>query len=75
MQTVFSDGLIHSLGHGVGMDIHELPVLSRNKEDIFQKGMVFTIEPGIYLENIGGVRLEVMALITDNGVKILNSIK
>lgn len=74
-QNGFKDGLIHSLGHGVGMDIHELPVLSRNKEDVFQKDMVFTIEPGIYLENIGGVRLEIMALITDNGVKILNSIK
>ena len=74
-QNEFKHGLIHSLGHGVGMDIHELPILSRNKKDIFQKDMVFTIEPGIYLENIGGVRIEVMALITDNGVKILNSIK
>ncbi|MBU1077054.1 MAG: aminopeptidase P family protein [Spirochaetes bacterium] len=69
----FKDGLIHSLGHGVGLDIHESPTISRNKDDFFQKGMVFTIEPGIYIENIGGVRIEVMAHLSDKGVKILNS--
>ena len=70
----FQEGLIHGLGHGVGLDIHELPVLSRNKKDIFQEGMIFTIEPGIYLENIGGVRIEVMAYISKQGLKILNSV-
>ena len=69
----FKDGLIHSIGHGVGLDIHESPVLIRNKKNIFKKGMVFTIEPGIYLENIGGVRIELMAYMSDKGLKILNS--
>lgn len=68
----FKNGLIHALGHGVGMDIHESPVLSRNKEDTFKEGMVFTIEPGIYLEDIGGVRLEIMVYLSKNGVEVLN---
>ena len=69
----FHEGMIHGLGHGVGLDIHELPVLSRNKKDTFKEGMVFTIEPGIYLENIGGVRIELMAYISKQGLKILNT--
>jgi len=68
----FSSGLIHSLGHGVGLDIHELPVINRKKKEIFKEGMVFTIEPGIYLENIGGIRIEIMGYVTSNGFKMLN---
>jgi len=69
----FKEGLIHGLGHGVGLDIHEQPVINRNKKDIFKEGMVFTIEPGIYLENIGGVRIELMGCLTKQGLKILNN--
>lgn len=71
----FKNGLIHSLGHGVGLEIHEAPTLSRNKNAIFKEGMIFTIEPGIYLEDIGGVRLEIMAYLSQKGIKILNSPK
>lgn len=53
----------HSLGHGVGLDVHELPVLNSISQDIIQDGMVFTIEPGIYLPGKFGVRLEETVLI------------
>lgn len=48
----------HSLGHGVGLEIHEHPYLSPKSKEVLKEGMVFSIEPGIYLPGIGGVRLE-----------------
>jgi len=57
---------VHSLGHGVGLDIHELPRVSKNSEDIVQEGMVFTIEPGIYIPGEFGVRIEDMVMIDYN---------
>lgn len=63
----FKEGLIHSLGHGVGLDIHEFPVLSENKDLRLMKNTVFTIEPGIYIEGLCGVRIENMVSLTDKG--------
>lgn len=57
----------HSLGHGVGIEVHEEPRLSSKSEDVLGDGMVFTIEPGIYVEGLGGVRIEDMATY-ENGV-------
>lgn len=48
----------HSTGHGVGLQIHELPMISENSEAVISEGMAFTIEPGIYIEGLGGVRIE-----------------
>lgn len=62
----------HALGHGVGLAVHEAPRLSRFSRAKLHPGMVVTIEPGIYLEGKGGVRLENMAVVTDNGCDILN---
>ena len=49
---------IHSLGHGTGLEIHELPNLSPKSKDRLENGMVFSIEPGVYLPKLGGIRLE-----------------
>ena len=62
----------HSLGHGVGLDVHEFPVLSKNpafKNARFEENMVFTIEPGLYFKDNFGIRIENTVLLTKNGVK------
>jgi len=64
----------HSLGHGVGLDIHELPRLSPNDDTILQPGMVVTIEPGIYLPDVGGVRIEDTVVVTEKGCEILTEL-
>lgn len=65
----------HALGHGVGLEIHEKPFLSRRTEDVLQPGMVITIEPGIYLANRFGVRIEDMLLVTDDGCENLTTVE
>ncbi len=62
----------HGLGHGVGLEIHEAPVISGKSREILQKDMVFTIEPGIYVPGTGGVRIEDMVLLTKSGAEVLS---
>ncbi|MEX0887366.1 MAG: aminopeptidase P family protein [Phycisphaeraceae bacterium] len=62
----------HSLGHGIGMDIHELPTLSPRSEGELEPGQVVTIEPGIYLPGVGGVRIEDDVLVTDRGRRVMS---
>lgn len=64
----------HGLGHGVGLEIHEAPRLSPLKESILEKGMIVTVEPGIYLPEWGGIRLENMVLVTEDGAEVLNTL-
>ena len=62
----------HALGHGVGLEVHESPSINRKNNHRIQKGMVFTIEPGIYLPGKFGIRIEDMVLVTTNGAEVLS---
>jgi Xaa-Pro aminopeptidase len=63
----------HALGHGVGMRVHEAPGISRLNEEPLKPGMVFTVEPAIYVPGFGGVRIEDMVLVKRNGCEILTA--
>ncbi|MCX9087434.1 MAG: Xaa-Pro peptidase family protein [Candidatus Methanoperedens sp.] len=66
----FTEGFIHSTGHGVGLDVHEGPTLSENGKEL-KAGCVVTVEPGLYYKKIGGVRLEDVVVVTHSGCKNL----
>lgn len=63
----FGEGFSHGLGHGLGLELHESPRISMYSEDVLEEGDVITIEPGIYEENFGGLRVEDDCLVTDSG--------
>ncbi|GEM89317.1 M24 family metallopeptidase [Oceanithermus desulfurans] len=63
---------VHSLGHGVGLEIHEAPFLNARSDEVLEPGMVITLEPGVYLPGRGGVRIEELALVTTNGIELLS---
>ncbi|MDR3195813.1 MAG: M24 family metallopeptidase [Endomicrobium sp.] len=69
----YKDKFIHATGHGVGIEIHEMPSLSSNAEGVFLSGMTVTVEPGIYIEQEFGVRIEDTILIKEECCEVLTS--
>jgi Xaa-Pro aminopeptidase len=67
----FGEAFGHGLGHGVGLDVHEAPRLARESTDTLVAGNVVTVEPGIYLEGLGGIRIEDLVIVGEDGPEVL----
>ena len=74
-QRGYGKNFSHGLGHGVGLEIHELPWINRKGDIPLEPGMTFTIEPGIYIQGKGGVRIEDTAVMTKEGAQSLTGLK
>ncbi len=74
-QAGYGDAFGHGLGHGVGLAVHEFPTLGPRSSDSLADGMVFTIEPGIYLAGKGGIRIEDMVVLKNGKAKVLTKAK
>ena len=71
-QAGYGEALGHGLGHGVGLAPHEAPRLGLNSVDKITSGMVFTVEPGIYLNGWGGVRIEDVVMVDGGKIRVIS---
>lgn len=69
----FDAGFGHPSGHGVGLELHETPLLAAETAEPLEPGMILTVEPGVYLPGEGGCRIEELAIVTEEGVEVLTS--
>jgi Xaa-Pro aminopeptidase len=74
-QAGYEKAFGHGLGHGVGLAVHEMPRLGPNSLEKLANGMVFTIEPGIYLDGWGGVRIEDLVIMEEGKVRQISKAK
>jgi Xaa-Pro aminopeptidase len=70
----YADNFLHGLGHGIGLAVHEAPALARGRKVHLRAGMVVTVEPGIYLPGVGGMRVEDDILVTRDGRQKLSTL-
>ena len=71
----YGESFGHGLGHGVGLAIHEYPGIGTNSDSLMENGMVFTIEPGIYIPGWGGVRIEDVVVLENGFARVLSKAK
>ena len=71
-QAGYGEYFIHRTGHGIGLEVHEHPYMVQGNSQILEAGMAFSVEPGIYLADSFGVRIEDIVMCSDEGVDNLN---
>jgi Xaa-Pro aminopeptidase len=70
----YGDRFGHGTGHGVGLEVHERPRINRRSADVLEAGNVVTVEPGVYLAGLGGVRLEEIVVVEEQGARVLSAL-
>ncbi|MDF9866855.1 Xaa-Pro aminopeptidase [Bacilli bacterium PM5-3] len=68
----YGDYFEHGLGHSIGLEVHEMPYINSSSTDVLKTGNVITVEPGIYIPGLGGIRIEDDVIVKDNGCEIIN---